>query len=270
MKRITLCADDFGMHPDISNAIAHLIQQKRVQATSCLVTSDYWGESAHLISDIRQSADIGLHLNFTEGKGLSQAFRDGLPSLGKMLIKSHLRQLNHQHLAEEIQSQFEAFATATGHLPDFVDGHQHVHHLPQVREALFQVLANYSLPERFWVRSVDPMLITASTIKSHVIVHSGARSLRKQLQGKSLFHNKAFAGVYSLAPKQPFARYIRQWFCSLPDISLIMCHPAKATSIINVDHAEARLQEYHYLLGNDFTSDCANNKVKLTRLSECF
>lgn len=268
MKQVTLCADDYGMHPRVSGAIVELIQQQRIQATSCLVTSPFWQASARPIADIRAQADIGLHLNFTEGYGLSNAFANGLPGLGKMLTLSQLRLLSSANLTEEIKAQFEAFTSDTGFFPDFLDGHQHVHHLPQVRDALLKVLADYSLPDSFWVRSVHPMCSNTSNIKTRVIVHSGARAFRRQLQTHRIHHNQAFAGVYSLGPNQPFRHYMQHWLSHLKDSGLIMCHPALSVASNTIDHAEARLQEYNYLKSADFASDCTANTVKLVRLSE--
>ncbi|AMO57365.1 hypothetical protein GZ77_15710 [Endozoicomonas montiporae] len=267
MKKLTLCADDYGMHPQVSRAIVELIQQQRVQATSCLVTSDYWQESVHFVNDIRTQADIGLHLNFTEGSGLSNAFVNGLPGLGKMLALSHLRLLNTGHLVEEISAQFEAFTSATGFFPDFIDGHQHVHHLPQVRDALLKVISRYSLSERFWVRSAYPMVSATSDLKAQIIVGSGAKAFSRQLQSNSIHHNSSFAGVYSLTPNQPFRQYMRQWMHHLQHYGLVMCHPARAASPGQFDHSRTRLQEYNYLKSQEFIADCRENTIKLVRFS---
>ncbi|MFX7329301.1 ChbG/HpnK family deacetylase, partial [Acinetobacter baumannii] len=43
-------------------------------------------------------------------------------------------------LRDEIATQCALFEDATGRAPDYVDGHQHVHQLPQIREALVEVL----------------------------------------------------------------------------------------------------------------------------------
>ena len=41
----------------------------------------------------------------------------------------------------EIAAQWQRFVTVMGRAPDFIDGHQHVHILPQVRHALIEYLA---------------------------------------------------------------------------------------------------------------------------------
>jgi chitin disaccharide deacetylase len=53
---------------------------------------------------------------------------------------SFLHLLRREKLEGEISSQLQAFITAFGRLPDFIDGHQHVHLFPQIREALLSVV----------------------------------------------------------------------------------------------------------------------------------
>lgn len=267
MKKITLCADDYGMHPTVSEGIIDLIQQQRIHATSCLVTSEYWAQAAAVLCTIIDKADIGLHLNFTEGSGLSHHFHQKLPGLGRMLLSSHLGWLNAEHLREEIKAQFQTFIETTNRLPDFLDGHQHVHHLPQMRDSLFSVLDDFALPESFWVRSVSPLLATTGGIKNKVILHSGAKHLCLQLKQKQIKTNSAFAGIYSLAPNEPFSDHMQHWLQKLPDKSLIMCHPAKRHQKSKINHAEARYNEYNYLCGSEFLNDCSKNHIELVRLS---
>ena len=266
MKRITLCADDYGMHPAVSDVIIDLAQQQKLHATSCLVTADHWSSDSIKLLHIRPFADIGLHLNFTEGKGLSQPFRTGLPGLNKMLLFSHARLLNQRHLVQEIRCQLQTFIDTTGFVPDFIDGHQHVHHLPQVRDALWQALKKLPLPEHFWIRSIAPLLGQTGGIKNQIILHSGAIPFNRQLQRKGLTTNKAFAGVYSLANDEPFSEYINNWLTLLPSEGLIMCHPAKNSGKAKIDHIAARTKEYDYLSSPDFSHDCDRLNVTLARL----
>ena len=64
--KLILCADDYGQSQGIDDAIIHLIQQKRLSATSCMTLSPRWKASAKRInSNIRNQAAIGLHLDLT-------------------------------------------------------------------------------------------------------------------------------------------------------------------------------------------------------------
>ena len=140
MKRIAICADDYAMTPEVSGAILALAEQGSIQATSCMVTSRYWQGDADRLKDQQGNIDIGLHLNFTEGNGLSTPYKSGYPGLNKILVMSQFRLLNRAHLLKEIHAQFDGFIDTMGRAPDFIDGHQHVHHLPQIRDALLEVM----------------------------------------------------------------------------------------------------------------------------------
>lgn len=266
MKRITLCADDFGMHPGVSEAIIKLASLQRIQATSCLVTAPGWHENINELTRFQESLDIGLHLNFTEGPGLSPSFKKGLPGLLSMLCRSHLGLLKGPELEEEITRQLKCFIKVMGTTPDFIDGHQHVHHLPGVRKALLTVIRKMALPP-LWVRSVTPMISSASFLKTRVIVQSGALSLRADLHQTGLETNSAFAGVYSLTPNAPFPKLMEQWLRKLPDRGLIMCHPGLHNNQpLLPDHSEARQKEFDYLQSSQFISDCAGANVCLSKL----
>ena len=265
MKRITLCADDFGMHPDVSEAITRLAEMQRIQATSALVTSPYCQQGAAQLAPLKDDIDIGLHLNFTEGKGLTETFKNGLPGLPAMLWKSHCRLLSINALKDEIRAQLDSFTRLFGCTPDFIDGHQHVHHLPQVRTALFSVLAECDYAD-LWIRSVSPMIGQSSFVKSQIIEKSGAKALRTLICHSSFKTNTHFAGVYSLSEQESFPELMQYWLKHLSDGGLIMCHPAMG-SVGTIDHAPARQLELNYLKSDDFLKALQDTDTTLSKLS---
>src|SRR6266853_99625 len=70
--------------------------------------------------------------------GISPAVNRGIRDL---IGRGLLRRLDPGALAAEAASQLAAFRSAFGRPPDFVDGHQHVHLLPQVSDALLAEMA---------------------------------------------------------------------------------------------------------------------------------
>ena len=265
MKRITLCADDFGMHPDVSDAIVRLAQHNRLSATSCLVTSPHWPQDCHKLRPLKKHMDTGLHLNFTEGAGLSKHYHGALPGLKRMLWQSHCHILSASQLEEEISAQLDCFCETFDASPDFIDGHQHVHHLPQVRDALLNVLTKKGL-DNIWLRSTTPMLHTSSLLKSRIIEYSGARSFRKLFSRCGFTLNSGFAGVYSLSEKEPFAQLIAAWLKRLPDQGLIMCHPSQPSSF-EIEHLPARIKEFEFLMSGQFSELLDKSSITLHRLS---
>ncbi len=88
---------------------------------------------------------IGLHVTLTgKFKPMSPGFRPTrygtFVSLAEMMVRGRLGLLDRRRLAAEIATQLEAFVVRFGQPPDFIDGHQHVHLFPQVREALLDVV----------------------------------------------------------------------------------------------------------------------------------
>lgn len=265
MKRIILCADDFGMHPDVSDAIVTLAEHNRLSATSCLVTSPHWPQEQEKLTPLKNHIDIGLHLNFTEGTGLSPHFQHDLPGLKQMLWRSHCSLLPAQQIADEIYAQLDFFCETFGSSPAFVDGHQHVHHLPQVREVLLKILKEKEF-NHIWLRSVTPMITRASLLKSRIIEHSGAVKLKRQLDDSGFKTNSAFAGVYSLSENDSFSSLMAYWLEKLPDYGLIMCHPSQS-SFSEIDHLPARIKELDFLMSAQFSELLDKKFSTLHRLS---
>ena len=81
--------------------------------------------------------EAGLHFNLSEGAPLSADLRDRwpvLPGLAQLLALALVRRLPLAAIGAEFRAQVDAFAEGLGRAPAFIDGHQHVHALPGVRE----------------------------------------------------------------------------------------------------------------------------------------
>src|SRR5206468_3833869 len=74
-----------------------------------------------------------------------------LPALGALVRSALLGRLPLMEIAAEIARQVDAFAQHFDRLPDHVDGHQHVHALPGIRDALLQMLVERDLASRLWL-----------------------------------------------------------------------------------------------------------------------
>src|SRR5262249_19449318 len=158
-RRIWLCADDYGAAPGVSAAIRELISRRRINATSIMVAAPSFddNEAAALakLNSGEKRAALGLHVTLTGPlRPLSANFapvRQGrfLP-LNAMLRLATARRLQPKPLTDEIAAQLKKFIDVFGQPPDFLDGHQHIHLFPQVRDAFLKVVAE-RVPEA-WVR----------------------------------------------------------------------------------------------------------------------
>ena len=124
----------------------------------------------------------------------------------------------------EIAAQLRAFLDAFGHLPDFVDGHQHVHLFPQVRDAFLKVVAE-TAPDA-WVRQCGRAR-SARRLRDRkgLVLDILSVRFRRKARRLGVATNPAFAGAYAFTPKADFAKIFPRFLAGLPDGGLIMCHP---------------------------------------------
>ncbi len=269
LRPLLLCADDFGLTEGIDAAVEQLVAQGHLNATSCLTNGPRWREAGPRAAALRPRALVGLHFNLTEGVPLSQALArhwPRLPSLHRCIALAHLRQLPMGAVAEEFDTQWSAFVQATGQLPDFVDGHQHVHHLPQVRRLIVERSA--AAPKPLPVRSTAAVQGQGFGLKRALIERTGGRALVWHLQRARVSHNAVLLGAYDFQTPD-YAGLMRGWLAQVPaEGALLFCHPAKAVPA-NEDEpvadaiAAARLREFAYLSSEAFSQDLQSGGVQL-------
>jgi hypothetical protein len=125
----------------------------------------------------------------------------------------------------EISTQMQAFVDNFGCTPDFVDGHQHVHLLPQVGNALLQVVADAA--PRAWVRQCRRATSLPARLadRKALLLDIFSYRLRRRASALGVRTNPAFAGAYAFTDEADFAALFPHFLDSLPDGGVVMCHP---------------------------------------------
>lgn len=255
-RRLALCADDFGSAPGISEAIVELVEAGRLSAVSCLANAPHWSDGAPLLRGLAARVDIGLHFNLTEGRPLSPDLArvwPRLPALPRLITLAHLGALPLAALRAEFEAQLEAFAGATGAAPNFVDGHQHVHHLPGVRRVVLDAVERLRpMPA---MRNTGHVLGPGFGLKRALIEATGGRRLLAQLVQRGIAHNAALTGVYDFA--EPDYRVLMlRWLARVPsEGALLFCHPGGAPGATDDPIGAARERERAYLRSDGFGAD---------------
>ncbi len=159
LRRIWLCADDYGLAEGVNRAIRDLISRGRLNATSVMVVGPAIGRAeVAALQDAAANSPrcaIGLHATLTAPfRPLTMYFRplDGglfLP-FPTMLRSGLLRRLDPGLIEDELLAQLAAFKELFGRAPDFVDGHQHAQLFPQVRDAFLRAVKDAA--PGAWVR----------------------------------------------------------------------------------------------------------------------
>ena len=258
-RRLALCADDFGMAPGVCEGIVELAGDGRLTAISCLANAGHWRDGAAMLAALSPAVEVGLHFNLTEGRAVSPDLArlwPCLPTLPRLIALAHLGRIPPAAVRAEFDAQLDAFASATGRPPDFVDGHQHVHHLPGVRGAVLDALATiHPMPA---VRNTGRVLGPGYRVKRALIEATGGRALQSTLARSGIRHNAALTGVYDFADPN-YRALTRSWLAAVPrDGALLFCHPAAPSGAAFADPiAAARIREYRYLRSGEFLEDLA-------------
>ena len=160
--RCVIVADDFGISMERSRGIIRALKSGVVTNTSVMANGDAAVEAIEMARANGLIGVVGLHLNLTEGRPLSRP--QDIPSLllqrgethqpgtglsGGALLRGKMGYRNAcvsgevkaAEAATEARAQLAWFEKHVGCMPHFVDGHQHCHVAPAVREALAAVFA---------------------------------------------------------------------------------------------------------------------------------
>lgn len=272
LRRIFICADDYGMSPGVSSAIRDLIARRRINATSVMVLAPSFSrnEAAALQDAAAPGAAIGLHVTLTAPfTPMSAGFvptRDGafLP-LAAMAGRALARWQRPEDLEIEMLRQLAAFQAAFGRAPDFFDGHQHIHVFPQIRTTLLRIIKDAA--PTAWLRQCGRPPAAHKSVsdpKGFVLDALSAR-LRRLAAGYGVRTNPAFAGTYSFAADADFKKLFPTFLEGLPDGGVVMCHPGTVDAELRrLDPVtDLREREYDYFLGEDFPRLLAERGIAL-------
>lgn len=274
LRRIWLCADDYGISPGVNRAIRDLIERGRLNATSVMMVGPAIerGEVEALQASVQASPHcaIGLHVTLSAPfRPLTMHFRpldgDMFMPFPKLLRAGLMRRLDREFFRNEVKAQLAAFVEAFGRPPDFVDGHQHVQLYPQVRDGFVDAVSEGA--PNAWVRQGGRDLPLAQRLASPkaMVLDILSAQFRRRAADAGLSFNPAFAGAYDFTRATDFGALMRQFLEGLPDGGLVMCHPGFVDDILTgLDPmTDVREREHAYLAGDAFARLLRDSGVTL-------
>ena len=257
-KRIVLCADDYGYSPGVSRGIRELLERERLSATSCMVVFPEFETDGPLLNPFLGRADIGLHFTLTVGR-----------TIGSVAWEAHVHPRRLQQVVSELEQQVTKFVDVIGRPPDYIDGHQHVHVLPVVRDAVVRVARRIGA----YVRSTsDPIGIAMCRrpgLFESIYLARASRKLAALARTAGVATNLGFRGVRTFREKGPFRLLFQRMIKDAGTGCLVMCHPGYPDALLTErDPVQTmREEELRYLAGPDFLRDLASEGVVLSRLA---
>jgi len=173
--RIIINADDFGLSPDVNEAVAKAHRHGILTSASLIVAGDAWEHAVDLARQMPRLA-LGLHVLAVNGPAVLPTehipllldHRGRFPNAPLRLgLLYFLNRRARRQLERELHAQFDRFA-ATGLPLSHVDGHMHMHVHPAVFTIVLKLAVEYRargfrLPRDEWwpprVRTPDAIVM---------------------------------------------------------------------------------------------------------------
>lgn len=228
LRRLILCSDDFAFSRAVSETIAGLARDGKLNAIGCMTLMPGWPDDSALLRDLPGHVEIGLHLTLTEERPLTtmpdHAPGGIMPTINALTRSAARATAPLDELTREVAAQFDAFVAAMGRAPDFVDGHQHSHVLPGIRDIVLRETARRA--PQAWLRdctdSLSAMLARPFLGKAIGSAYH-SRGFRKDAARLGLRTNDSFAGHYDFA--RDYAELFPRLLRKPGRRHLVMCHP---------------------------------------------
>lgn len=152
---IVINADDFGKSEEVNRAIAEAFEKGFINRTTLMVNMPYADEAVKLARQQGFANKVGVHLNLTEGKPLTDDMKenplfcdkDGCFHAGFHMTTKHRLYMNRKasgQIYNELKAQLEKYQRY-GLKLWHVDSHHHVH----TDYPVFRVLKRLSAEYRF-------------------------------------------------------------------------------------------------------------------------
>ena len=274
LRRIWLCADDYGLAEGVNRAIRDLISRGRLNATSVMVVGAAIGRAE--VAALQEAAAnsprcaIGLHATLTAPfRPLTMHFRptDGglfLP-FPNLLRSGLLRRLDPEMIEDE------ASGPARG-LQGAVRPRARFHRRPPACATVpagarrLPARGEGSRPRRLGPPGRTPQAAGRAARRAQgAVLDVLSAQFRKRAARAGIAFNPAFAGAYDFSKAPDFGVLMGEFLAGLPEGGLVMCHPGFVDETLeSLDPLTTQREAEHaYLASDRFPALLAANKVTL-------
>ena len=259
LRHVVLCADDYGLSAAVSRGIRDLLAGRRLTATSCMVVHPEFASEGPLLVPFLGRADIGLHFTLTADRSATSLMRD-----------AYLGRLDRAAIARALERQLQIFTRVMGRAPDYIDGHQHVHLLPDVREPVVDAAQRIGVAVRSTRERIGLAMIARPSPVEAAFLSWTATPLQMLLERRNIATNRGFRGVRTFRETAPYRALFQRMIADAQDGCLIMCHPGFADAALAERDpiTRQREDELSYFASDAFPRDLAEAGLVLSRLGD--
>lgn len=162
-KHLIINADDAGSWEAADRDVLNLAEKGVVTSCSVAFNGDTCCDFLKELAGKNEQAEVGIHLNLTEGRPLTRTDRvrtlvDGrgkFPGLEKFLLNWFARRVDPREIRLEIEAQLTK-AAESGRALSHVDGHHNIHLLPGISRTVLETTGRFGIK---WFRPTSALII---------------------------------------------------------------------------------------------------------------
>lgn len=237
MKQLIVTADDFGLCPEINQAVVEA-HQNGILTCASLMVGGAAADQAVICARQHPSLKVGLHLVLMDGFSVlpQKKIPDLVDADGRFSDKIVLGGIRYffsprvrAQIAMECEAQIEKFM-ATGLPIDHINSHRHLHIHPAIRDIILPLVAKFRIPAMRLPLPTGPAPNLRSSIMTTVMA-PWVSALRRRLISAGIPHNQEIFGLHETGALVESA-----WLSIISRIrdgsTEIYCHPAVGKSAI--------------------------------------
>jgi chitin disaccharide deacetylase len=277
LKDLIVTADDFGLAPEVNEAVERAHRDGILTAASLMVGAPAAADAVARAARLPKLR-VGLHVVLIEGRPVAPAaelpdlvdraghFRnDMLAASVRIFLRPHVR----RQVAVEIAAQFTAFA-ATGLPLDHVDCHKHWHLHPTIVDLILQAGQRHGItairvpsePADVLQRAEPHFAASHSVIVAASVARLRRRARTAHLQAPDQVFGLAWSGAMTEPRMAALLRHLPE------GLTEIYTHPATANSFAGAARGYRYADELSALVSPQVKSAIVENDIRLTSYAE--
>lgn len=190
-SNLIINADDFGYSAEVNDAIVACFKKKIINSTTIMVNMPYFKEALILSDQYGFKDRVGIHINLTEGKPLTNlrgtglVNEDGCFSREKMLSPLiFFSPVLKKKIKLEILEQYKVLVE-NNLCPSHIDSHHHVHHLPWMAPLFFSLAS----------REKKKLRLRRTKLRKNVFADFYTLIYNRKLKRNGINFSELFGGV---------------------------------------------------------------------------
>ena len=278
MYKLRITADDFGATKSINKAV-EVLHQKGILNYAALMVQGKEVNNALDIIKRNKNLKVGLHFTITDEISLSNSKsisdkRRNLYSRKNLLLRIFLKRINKIEIHNELSKQVDFFEENNINL-NFINGHQHSHTLPLVRD----IIINFAKQKNIYLRSISQDYRIERSLKTNLynlLKFFFYRSFNKRIKKYNISTNKLLISPFNKSSKDFSINSYKDLFNSLKfqnidknNVVELMIHPAADEEGLshywykNKSDIIDRIIEFQTLESNEFNDLCKSYNFEI-------